>query len=121
MIPSAMQRIGIVDDAKATIEKPSVTYLFAGALIASDLLRKGKSQRSDLKVVVTLPDGVEFVISYRDFTIATIAAPTIMVEETAEDEEGEEGEGGTEGADDEDGGGDSGDDAEGSGDGGEDD
>lgn len=70
---------------------------------------------------VTLPDGVEFVISDRDFTIATIAAPTIMVEETAEDEEGEEGEGGTEGADDEDGGGDSGDDAEGSGDGGEDD
>ena len=39
---------------------------------------------------VTLPDGVEFVISDRDFTIATIAAPTIMVEETTEDEEGEE-------------------------------
>ena len=70
---------------------------------------------------VTLPDGVEFVISDRDFTIATIAAPTIMVEGTAENEEGEEGEGGTEGADGEDGGGDSGDDAEGSGDGGEDD
>ncbi|HCH57413.1 MAG TPA: 50S ribosomal protein L25, partial [Rhodospirillaceae bacterium] len=40
---------------------------------------------------VTLPDGVEFVISDRDFTIATIAAPTIMVEETTESEEGEEG------------------------------
>ncbi|PPR12085.1 MAG: 50S ribosomal protein L25 [Alphaproteobacteria bacterium MarineAlpha11_Bin1] len=40
---------------------------------------------------VTLPEGVEFAISDRDFTIATIAAPTIMVEETVEDEEGEEG------------------------------
>ena len=39
---------------------------------------------------VTLPDEVEFVISDRDFTIATIAAPTIMVEDTTEDEEGEE-------------------------------
>ena len=42
---------------------------------------------------VTLPDGVEFVITDRDFTIATIAAPTIVVEPT-EDEEGEEGEDG---------------------------
>lgn len=42
---------------------------------------------------VTLPEGVEFVITDRDFTIATIAAPTIVVEPT-EDEEGEEGEGG---------------------------
>ena len=40
---------------------------------------------------VTLPEGVEFAISDRDFTIATIAAPTIMVEEAKEDEEGEEG------------------------------
>ena len=40
---------------------------------------------------VTLPGGVEFVISDRDFTIATIAAPTIMVEETTENEEAEEG------------------------------
>lgn len=40
---------------------------------------------------VTLPEGVEFVITDRDFTIATIAAPTIVVEPT-EDEEGEEGE-----------------------------
>ena len=49
---------------------------------------------------VTLPEGVEFVITDRDFTIATIAAPTIVVEPT-EDEEGEEGEGG-EGGDGED-------------------
>jgi large subunit ribosomal protein L25 len=40
---------------------------------------------------VTLPDGVEFVITDRDFTIATIAAPTVAVE-TSDDEEGEEGE-----------------------------
>ncbi|NKB56181.1 MAG: 50S ribosomal protein L25/general stress protein Ctc [Alphaproteobacteria bacterium] len=39
---------------------------------------------------VSLPDGVEPTISDRDFTIATIAAPTIVEEET-EDEEGEEG------------------------------
>ena len=49
---------------------------------------------------VSLPDGVEPTISDRDFTIATIAAPTIVEEET-EGEEGEEdmelGEGGTEG------------------------
>ena len=40
---------------------------------------------------VPLPDGVAFVISDRDFTIATVAAPTVMVEETVEGEEGEEG------------------------------
>jgi large subunit ribosomal protein L25 len=41
---------------------------------------------------VTLPTGVEFAITDRDFTIATIAAPTIAVEPAA-GEEGEEGEG----------------------------
>ena len=46
---------------------------------------------------VTLPDGVEFVITDRDFTIATIAAPTIVVE-PVDDEEGEEGEDSEEGA-----------------------
>ena len=40
---------------------------------------------------VTLPEGVEFVITDRDFTIATIAAPTIAIEPT--EAEGEEGEG----------------------------
>ena len=39
---------------------------------------------------VSLPDGVEPTISDRDFTIATIAAPTVVEEET-EEEEGEEG------------------------------
>ena len=38
---------------------------------------------------ITLPEGVELTITDRDFTIATIAAPTIFTE--AEDEEGEEG------------------------------
>jgi large subunit ribosomal protein L25 len=37
---------------------------------------------------ITLPEGVEFAIDDRDFTIATIAAPTVA---PAEDEEGEEG------------------------------
>lgn len=47
---------------------------------------------------VTLPEGVEFVITDRDFTIATIAAPTIVIEPTTEEgEEGEEGEDGAEG------------------------
>ncbi len=45
---------------------------------------------------VTLPDGVEFTISDRDFTIATIAAPTVVVDEVPEGEEGEES-GGDEG------------------------
>lgn len=36
---------------------------------------------------ITLPDGVTPVIDDRDFTIATIAAPSVV--ETAEDEEGE--------------------------------
>ena len=40
---------------------------------------------------VTLPEGVRPAIDDRDFTIATIAAPTIM-EEPTEEEEGEEGE-----------------------------
>ena len=44
---------------------------------------------------VTLPEGVEFVITDRDFTIATIAAPTIVIEPT--EEEGEEGAEGEEG------------------------
>ena len=49
---------------------------------------------------LVLPDGVELTISDRDFTIATIAAPTVVVEEEAAAEEGEEGEGveGEEGA-----------------------
>lgn len=45
---------------------------------------------------VKLPDGVEPVISDRDFTIATIAAPSVSVEPTEEDGEGEEGEDGAE-------------------------
>ncbi len=40
---------------------------------------------------ISLPDGVEPTITDRDFTVATIAAPTIFTE--AEDEDGEEGEG----------------------------
>lgn len=43
---------------------------------------------------ITLPDGVEPTITDRDFTIATIAAPTVYVEEEegegAEDAEGED-------------------------------
>ena len=39
---------------------------------------------------LTLPDGVELTITDRDFTIATIAAPTIHTEEEEEGEEGEE-------------------------------
>lgn len=45
--------------------------------------------------MIKLPDGVEFTITDRDFTVATIAAPTI-VEEPVEDEEGLEGEEGLE-------------------------
>ena len=41
--------------------------------------------------MVTLPDGVEPTITDRDFTIATVAAPTVVAEETA-GEDGEEGE-----------------------------
>lgn len=42
---------------------------------------------------VSLAEAVRPVISDRDFTIATIAAPTVMIEEEAEEEaEGEEGE-----------------------------
>ena len=40
---------------------------------------------------IELPDDVELIIAERDFTIATIAAPTLLVE--TEEEEGEEGEG----------------------------
>jgi len=35
---------------------------------------------------VTLPEGVVFAIADRDFTIATVAAPTVIVEEEAEAE-----------------------------------
>jgi large subunit ribosomal protein L25 len=42
---------------------------------------------------VQLPEDVELTITDRDFTIATIAAPTVVVEETVEEEEvTEEGE-----------------------------
>ncbi|MBL4690785.1 MAG: 50S ribosomal protein L25/general stress protein Ctc [Rhodospirillales bacterium] len=40
---------------------------------------------------IELPEDVELIIAERDFTIATIAAPTLLVE--TEEEEGEEGEG----------------------------
>ena len=44
--------------------------------------------------MVALPEGVTFTITDRDFTIATVAAPTVVAEEaTAEGEEGEEIEG----------------------------
>lgn len=42
--------------------------------------------------MVGLPEGVEPTIKDRDFTIATIAAPTIEVEPVEEEVEGEEGE-----------------------------
>jgi len=38
---------------------------------------------------ISLPDGVKPTITDRDFTIATIAAPTVMAAETEESEEGE--------------------------------
>ena len=43
---------------------------------------------------ITLPEGVTPTIADRDFTVATIAAPTVHVEEEAadEEEEGVEGE-----------------------------
>jgi large subunit ribosomal protein L25 len=41
---------------------------------------------------IELPDGVESAITDRDFTIATIAAPSIVKAEAAEAAEGEEGE-----------------------------
>ncbi|MPY68589.1 MAG: 50S ribosomal protein L25/general stress protein Ctc [Alphaproteobacteria bacterium] len=44
---------------------------------------------------ITLPEGVEFAITDRDFTIATIAAPTVaLAEDEEEGGEGEEEEGG---------------------------
>ena len=46
---------------------------------------------------VTLPDGCEPVISDRDFTIATIAAPAAIRSDAAEDEEGAEDPEGEEG------------------------
>ena len=61
---------------------------------------------------ISLPEGVAFTITDRDFTVATIAAPTVMAadEEEEEEVEGEEGaEEGAEGAED-------GDDGEASGD-----
>lgn len=50
--------------------------------------------------MVTLPDGVEPTITDRDFTIATVAAPTVVREEDEEAAEGEavEGEEGVEAA-----------------------
>ena len=48
---------------------------------------------------LSLPDGIELSITDRDFTIATVAAPTVAEEETSEEsEEGEEEEDGEEGA-----------------------
>ncbi len=48
--------------------------------------------------MITLPDGTTSTITDRDFTIATVAAPTVVAEETAA-EELEEGEEGLEGED----------------------
>jgi large subunit ribosomal protein L25 len=38
---------------------------------------------------LSLPEGVTFTITDRDFTIATVAAPTVVAEETTEGEEAE--------------------------------
>ncbi len=46
--------------------------------------------------MISLPDGVAPTITDRDFTVATIAAPTLAVEEEEEAEEGEELEEGAE-------------------------
>ena len=64
---------------------------------------------------IELPEDVELTITDRDFTIATIAAPTI-VEEVEEDVDSVEGEGGAEAAEDADGEDAGGDAAEGGGD-----
>ena len=40
---------------------------------------------------IDLPDGVNPTITDRDFTIASIAAPTVVTEEEEEEGEGEEG------------------------------
>ena len=64
-------------------------------------LRRIKPKRKELSVKrefpIELPEGVTPTITDRDFTVATIAAPTIHVEEEEEtegdeDEEGLEGE-----------------------------
>ncbi|MFC1673301.1 50S ribosomal protein L25/general stress protein Ctc [Pseudomonadota bacterium] len=47
---------------------------------------------------VTLPDGVKPTITDRDFTVATIAAPSSVKSAADEEAEGEEGEEGAEGA-----------------------
>ncbi len=47
--------------------------------------------------VITLPEGVDPAITDRDFTVATISAPTIMEEAEEEEIDGEEGEEGEEG------------------------
>ena len=64
---------------------------------------------------IALPEGVDPVIADRDFTVATIAAPTIQEEEEEEEVEGEEGEG-LEGEEGEEGEGEEGEGAEGEGD-----
>ncbi len=48
--------------------------------------------------MIALPDGVEPTITDRDFTVATIAAPSAIKSEAAEAQEGEEGEAEGEGA-----------------------
>jgi large subunit ribosomal protein L25 len=57
---------------------------------------------------ISLPEGVRLTIADRDFTVATIAAPSVLIieeeEEAAEGEEGEELEEGEEGAEAEEGG-----------------
>ncbi len=45
---------------------------------------------------IEVPEDVELAVADRDFTVATIAAPTILVEVEEEEEEGEEGEEGIE-------------------------
>lgn len=61
---------------------------------------------------ITLPEGVAFTITDRDFTVATIAAPTVMAADEEEEEEVEGEEGAEEGAE----GAEEGDDGEASGD-----
>ena len=92
-----LKRGGVINTVRHEVELLCPVEAIPDALLANIAgLNIGDSVHiSDIE----LPEGVTPTITDRDFTVATIAAPTIHVEEEveSEDEEGEEGEEGLEG------------------------
>lgn len=82
---------GVLNIVRRTVELSSLAEAIPSSLVIN---LEGKAIGDSIHISeITLPEGVRPTITDRDFTIATIAAPTVAPVETAAGEEGEAAEG----------------------------